>query len=107
MNYFYCIQCVDKISGKTGDFVYEENRPFEAISPIFDDLQGLFTWTRANNFEPNEYDSSPFVYVPYRLKKKSRKWIPCGLCHGSGKQKEYEEEWDCPPCNGTGGFWSE
>lgn len=33
------------------------------------------------------------------------KWLACGLCHGSGRQKEYEDEWPCPPCDGNGGSW--
>lgn len=45
------------------------------------------------------------------LSEKERKgvaatWIPCGLCHGSGRHKEYEDEWPCPPCNGDGGSWA-
>jgi len=26
----------------------------------------------------------------------------CGLCHGSGRQREYGEEWNCPACDGEG-----
>lgn len=33
------------------------------------------------------------------------KWLSCGLCRGTGKQKEYGETWDCPPCGGKGGSW--
>lgn len=36
-----------------------------------------------------------------------KRWLPCGLCHGSGKQTEYEDTWDCPPCDGKGGSWIE
>lgn len=33
------------------------------------------------------------------------RWLACGLCHGTGKQKDYEDAWDCPPCDGKGGSW--
>lgn len=33
------------------------------------------------------------------------KWMACGLCRGSGWQKEYEGEWPCPQCDNNGGSW--
>jgi len=33
-------------------------------------------------------------------------WVPCGLCRGRGIQTEYEDTWECPPCNGAGGSWA-
>lgn len=40
-------------------------------------------------------------------KMMNRKWVACGLCHGFGRIKSYEDEWDCYCCEGEGGFWSE
>jgi hypothetical protein len=31
------------------------------------------------------------------------KWLECGLCHGSGTHKDYEDTWECPACLGLGG----
>lgn len=42
--YRYCIQCKDKVSGKVGDFVYREDEPFEAISPVFKCLADFYPW---------------------------------------------------------------
>lgn len=33
------------------------------------------------------------------------RWLPCGLCGGSGKHRDYEDSWPCPPCSGRGGTW--
>ena len=33
------------------------------------------------------------------------KWMDCGLCHGTGSHKEYEDTWPCACCEGRGGSW--
>lgn len=33
-------------------------------------------------------------------------WLECGLCHGSGIQKDYEDTWECPACLGLGGNYN-
>ncbi len=63
----YCIQCKDKISGQTGDFVFSENKPFEAISPVFNHLQDLFPWINQNGFKQETYFENK--YTPFRLIK--------------------------------------
>lgn len=35
------------------------------------------------------------------------KFVACGLCYGRGVQKDYGEQWACPPCEGKGGFISD
>lgn len=30
-------------------------------------------------------------------------WQECSNCHGSGKHKLYDDEWDCRDCLGFGG----
>lgn len=42
----HCIQCVDRISGQVGDFLHHGD--LHAVSPVFDDLQQLFAYMRAN-----------------------------------------------------------
>jgi hypothetical protein len=43
-NKSFCIQCTDIVSGKLGSFIYENNKPFHAISPVFPDCMGLFAY---------------------------------------------------------------
>jgi hypothetical protein len=66
MNFFYCIQCKDKISSHNGCFVFEENKKFEAISPVFSDVFNLFLWMK-NKYVTNEWDGDK--YIPFRIKK--------------------------------------
>ena len=42
----YCIQCTEKITGKVGDFVYHEDNPRVAISPVFTDPVEFHNWLR-------------------------------------------------------------
>ena len=49
MEYFHSIQCRDRTTGKTGDFVHNGN--FIAISPIFDSLIQLYSWMRHHGWE--------------------------------------------------------
>lgn len=60
MTYSYCCQCTDRTSGKIGDFVFSDHKPFEAISPVFDDLGGLFIWMNQNGFKPWHYQPDEF-----------------------------------------------
>ncbi len=54
MHLGYCIQCRDRISGKVGDFVYPTSKPFEAISPVFDNVADLYAWIAAQGWETYE-----------------------------------------------------
>ena len=65
MEYRYCIQCVDKLSGKLGCFVFADNS-FEAISPVFSDLMGLFIWMKGK-YVDNSWKGDQ--YVPLRVTK--------------------------------------
>ena len=38
---------------------------------------------------------------------KNPKWLECGLCHGAGFHKEYDQSWPCPSCEGHYGNWVE
>ena len=49
MEYFHCIQCRDRTTGKTGDFVH--NGDFIAISPVCDSLIQLYSWMRHHGWE--------------------------------------------------------
>jgi hypothetical protein len=51
MHLGYCIQCTDRVSGKVGDFVYPTGKPFEAISPVFDNVADLYAWIAAQGWE--------------------------------------------------------
>ena len=42
----YCIQCMDRTSGKTGDFIFKNDKYKHAISPVFDDLMELYAYMR-------------------------------------------------------------
>jgi hypothetical protein len=45
----YCCQCVDKASGKLGDFIHLGD--FHAVSPVFTGLTALFDWMHENGLE--------------------------------------------------------
>lgn len=50
----YTIQCTDQNSGKTGCFIYDEQKyketgKFFAVSEVFPDLHALYTWNHQNN----------------------------------------------------------
>ncbi len=47
----HCIQCKDVQSGEIGSFIYSNDRPFYALSPVFTDLVGLYTWMKENQWE--------------------------------------------------------
>ncbi len=64
----YCVQCKDLLSGKIGDFVFSDDKPFEAISPIYDSLIYLYPWIEKNGFKHEYYKDSK--YTPFRLIKK-------------------------------------
>jgi len=51
----------------------------------------------------SEYKQKHYQEYLFNFKNNNKKWLSCGLCGGTGKQKEYEEEWDCPICDGQGG----
>lgn len=57
----YCIQCHDKISGKVGDFAFDEEKPFEATSPVFRDLIEFYQWMRENGLKEKHGDN--FVLI--------------------------------------------
>jgi hypothetical protein len=40
----YCIQCTDRKSGQTGDFLHYGD--LIAVSPVFNDLAAFFTWLK-------------------------------------------------------------
>lgn len=48
----YCIQCTDLRSGKVGTFAFDPSARFVAVSPVFDSLQYLCDWFRANGYVP-------------------------------------------------------
>lgn len=48
---FYCIQCTDRVTGKVGDFVYYAGNQFEAVSPVFANLEQLYAWMKQNNWQ--------------------------------------------------------
>lgn len=49
MEYFHSIQCRDRTTGKTGDFIH--NGDFISISPVFDSLIQLYSWMRHHGWE--------------------------------------------------------
>ncbi len=49
-NKLFCIQCRDLDSDTCGSFVYDENVPFRAISPVFPDLLQLYQWMMERGF---------------------------------------------------------
>lgn len=46
----HCIQCKDMHTGKIGSFIYSNDKPFYATSPVFSDLVGLYTWMIQNGW---------------------------------------------------------
>lgn len=62
----YCIQCIDRRTGKTGDFVVEPDSPsgaYRAMSPVFQSLNLLFDWMAANCWELETSRDQPFGCV--------------------------------------------
>lgn len=55
----YAIQCTDTVSGEKGTFGFDTeeylaaDRPFQfkAKTPVFDNLQDLFKWSKQNGVE--------------------------------------------------------
>jgi hypothetical protein len=47
----YCIQCVDSKSGEVGDFVFVDDDPKVAVSPVFNHLDQLYGWMKSNGWE--------------------------------------------------------
>jgi len=45
------IQCTDRVSGSVGCFIYPEDKPFEAHSPVFDGLVELYDWLKSNGYK--------------------------------------------------------
>ncbi len=54
MSLQYCIQCTDRLSGKVGNFVFPTSKPFEAISPVFDNLAELYTWIHEQGYRTHD-----------------------------------------------------
>lgn len=46
----WCIQCTDKNSMTVGSYVYHKLAPMQAVSPVFTDLIGLFTWMKQQGY---------------------------------------------------------
>ena len=49
----YCVSCTDRRSGKIGSFIIEPGSPsgaFRALSPVFDNLFGLYDWMQKNGW---------------------------------------------------------
>lgn len=67
LDYFFCVCCIDKTTGKNGDFVFSSEAPFVAISPVFNGLQDLFNWMK-NKYEIDTFQNKN-NYVPFLLKK--------------------------------------
>lgn len=59
IDYFHCMQCTDRATGKVGDFIHAGD--FIAISPVFDGVVELVAWMRANGWE-----SIPHTYTNVR-----------------------------------------
>lgn len=69
MKYSYCVQCVDKTSGKVGCFAFSEDNRFVAISPVFGDLVAFYEWLNTSEFKAQSYDETG-KYSPFGLVKK-------------------------------------
>lgn len=62
----YCIQCIDRRTGKTGDFIVEPDSPpgaYRALSPVFSDLNLLFDYMNQNGWELEHTKEQPFGCV--------------------------------------------
>lgn len=46
----WCIQCTDRDSMIVGSYVYHKLAPGRAVSPVFSDLIGLFTWMKRQGY---------------------------------------------------------
>lgn len=46
----WCIQCTDKTSMTVGSYVYHRLAPNHAVSPVFPDLIGLFSWMKQQGY---------------------------------------------------------
>lgn len=46
----HCIQGKDTTTGKVGSFMYSNNIPFQALSPVFTDLVGLYDWLQKHGY---------------------------------------------------------
>lgn len=44
-----CVVDIDRLTRKKGDFAFHSSKPFEAISPVFDDLNDLYEWLKKYN----------------------------------------------------------
>lgn len=60
----HCIQCKDRVSGKIGSFIYSNDKPFEAVSPVFVDLVGLYSWMNQNGYRSSPVDLRVFKVKP-------------------------------------------
>jgi hypothetical protein len=60
----FCIQCTDRDSMTIGSFVYNEQKPFRAISPVFENCIGVFQWMRDHNYRTGQL-SDMAVYTDY------------------------------------------
>lgn len=60
----FCVLCTDRRTGKKGDFAFHSSKPFEAISPVFEDLDDLHGWLKKYNLcegEPVNSDWDVFA----------------------------------------------
>lgn len=63
MTLSFCIQCTDKLSGDTGSFVYDTDKPFEAVSPVFPDTTVLFHWIAGHGYQTQSLANFELVEV--------------------------------------------
>lgn len=61
MTFRFCIQCKDLKSGTTGDFVFNSDKPFHAISPVFSSYQDLYHWKLENGYQNAQVTTGPFA----------------------------------------------
>jgi hypothetical protein len=58
-NYLYAMQCTDRNSGSRGTFMYEESKPFYAVSPVFPSAADLFDWIHAQGYVTEGFSVIP------------------------------------------------
>jgi hypothetical protein len=61
------IQSIDRLTNKTGSFLYIDN--MEAITPVFIDLKELFDYCKENQIN-HEYNSSNYSRPFYKYDKR-------------------------------------
>ena len=61
MTFRFCIQCKDLKSGTTGNFVFNSDKPFHAISPVFESYGDLYHWKVTNGYFNAKDSTDPFA----------------------------------------------